>query len=169
MVGGIDELAGRKKSTVFVGPDRWRADRSSPNFIPPAHCRQVTFGGEMISAAKAVIWTNHEKREVRVSEVNSGIVRSPGWGDPIGAHYAQWQKIDNRARVQLMLETAIDLAMQGYDLGTVLKAFADVQEFRTLCSESYPMCRALTKAIVGQSLEPNTMTFEELLVAYRPK
>ncbi|MEY9457989.1 hypothetical protein [Bradyrhizobium ottawaense] len=123
----------------------------------------------MISAAKAVIWTNHEKREVRVSEANSGIVRSPGWSDPIGAHYAQWQDLDDKGRVHLMLETAVDLAMQGYELGSVLRAFAEVQEFRALGSQSYPMCRALTKAIVGQSLEPNTMTFEELLVAYRPK
>ena len=31
------------------------------------------------------------------------------------------------------------------------------------------MCRALTKAIVGRSLEFNTMPFEELLVAYGRK
>ncbi|WP_144038011.1 hypothetical protein [Bradyrhizobium japonicum] len=104
-----------------------------------------------------------------MSEVNSGIVRSPGWGDPIGAHYGEWQGLDDKGRVQLMLETAIDLAMQGYELERVLRAFAEVEEFRALGSESYPMCRALTKAIVGKSLEPNTMTFEELLVAHRPK
>lgn len=67
-----------------------------------------------------------------------------------------------------MLETVIDLAMQGFDLGTVLRAFAGVEEFRALGSESYPMCRALTSALVGKCLEPNTMSFEELLEHYRP-
>lgn len=31
------------------------------------------------------------------------------------------------------------------------------------------MCRALTCALVGRCLEPNTMSFEELLEADRPK
>jgi hypothetical protein len=31
---------------------------------------------------------------------------------------------------------------------------------------SYPMCRALTAALVGRSLEFNTTSFEELLVHY---
>jgi hypothetical protein len=68
-----------------------------------------------------------------------------------------------------MLETAIDLAMNGFDLGDVLREFAKVKQFRELGSKSFPMCRALTKAIVGQCLEFNTMSFEELLVHYRPK
>jgi hypothetical protein len=53
-------------------------------------------------------------------------------------------------------------------LKTVLRAFANVAEFRALGSESYPMCRALTSALVGRCLEPNTMSFEELLAAHRP-
>ena len=31
------------------------------------------------------------------------------------------------------------------------------------------MCRTLTTAIVGKCLEPNTVPFGELLVAYKPK
>lgn len=31
------------------------------------------------------------------------------------------------------------------------------------------MCRALTTALIGKSYENNTMTFEELLVAYAPR
>jgi hypothetical protein len=88
---------------------------------------------------------------------------SASWSDPIGAAYTQWHKMTDAQRVQLMLETAIDLAMQGYPLVNVLKALATVKEFRALGSESYPMCRALTSALVGRCLEPNTMTFEELL------
>jgi hypothetical protein len=67
-----------------------------------------------------------------------------------------------------MMETAIDLAMNGFDLKTVLTAFVEVKQFRALGSQSYPMCRAITKALTGTSLEFNTMTFEELLVHYAP-
>jgi hypothetical protein len=90
------------------------------------------------------------------------------WVDPIGAAYSEWHEITNPQRVQLMLETAIDLAMQGIPLKAVLTAFAQVKEFRALAGESYPMCRAITSALVGRSLEPNTMSFEELLIAYAP-
>jgi hypothetical protein len=67
-----------------------------------------------------------------------------------------------------MLETAIDLAMQGFALGDVLRAFTTVPEFRALGGQSYPMRRALTQALLGKCLEANTMSFEELLVHYRP-
>jgi hypothetical protein len=77
--------------------------------------------------------------------------------------------MNDSQRACLMLETAIDLAMQGFDLGAVLREFAEVDEFRALGSNSYPMCRALTKALTGRSLEPNDMSFEELLGTYRPK
>jgi hypothetical protein len=73
----------------------------------------------------------------------------------------------DRQRTHLMLETVIDLAMQGFPLKAVLIAFADVREFRALGSQSYPMARALTSALLGQCLEPATMSFEELLVHYR--
>jgi hypothetical protein len=53
-------------------------------------------------------------------------------------------------------------------LDRVLRAFATVKEFRALGGASYPMCRALTKALVGETLECNTMGFEELLVQYAP-
>ena len=123
----------------------------------------------MISAANAVVWVNKDSRAVWVAEVGDATNPRPAWSDPIGAHYADWRDMDDPGRVQLMMETALDLAMQGFDLGTVLRAFSEVEEFRRLGSESYPMCRALTKAIVGKSLEPNTMTFEELLVSYAKK
>jgi hypothetical protein len=67
-----------------------------------------------------------------------------------------------------MQETALDLTMQGFDLGMILRAFAEVKQFRALGEQSYPMCRALTQAMVGQCLEPNTMEFEELLATHRP-
>src|SRR5262245_56105566 len=34
---------------------------------------------------------------------------------------------------------------------TVLKAFAQVREFRALGAKSHPMCRALTKALIGET------------------
>jgi len=51
---------------------------------------------------------------------------------------------------------------------TIIAAFAEVREFRALGNQSYPMCRALTTALLGRSLEPNTMSFEGLLIHYRP-
>jgi hypothetical protein len=119
----------------------------------------------VIEAKEAVVWTNTTTREVRVDVFGS----EPGslWGDPIGAHYAPWQKMTNDQRAGLMTETALDLAMQGFDLGTVLREFAKVDAFRALGNASIPMCCALTKAMVGRSLEPNTMTFEELLDTHK--
>jgi hypothetical protein len=75
----------------------------------------------------------------------------------------------DQQRTRLMLETAIDLAMQGFALKDVLVAFAGVRQFRALGGQSYPMARALTSALLGKCLEPNTMSFEELLVHYAPK
>jgi hypothetical protein len=40
--------------------------------------------------------------------------------------------MDDSQRVTLMLETAIDLAMDGFDLGIVLREFAKVRQFLTL-------------------------------------
>ena len=57
---------------------------------------------------------------------------SGGWGDPIGAAYLQWDKMTDPQRVNLMLHTALDLAMQGFPLKRVLTAFAEVREFRAL-------------------------------------
>src|SRR5262245_53084604 len=124
----------------------------------------------VIQAKDAVVWVNDDTHQV--------MVRSHAWGpegrklgrhwkDPIGAAYTQWQKMNDGQRVQLMLETVIDLCMQGYPPKTVLEAFATIEEFRALGGQSFPMCRALTSALVGKCLEPNTMTFEELLEHYR--
>ena len=49
-----------------------------------------------------------------------------GWCDPIGAAYEQWHEINKQQRMLLMLETAIDLAMQGFPIERVLQAFAEV-------------------------------------------
>jgi len=128
----------------------------------------------MISAAEAVFWINRKTHEVMVRPHAWGcpedrLCRGNGWCDPIGAAYRQWQEMKPAMRVQLMLETVIDLAMQGFAVADVLRAFAQVHEFRALGRVSHPMCRALTSALVGQCLEANTMTFDELLVAYAPK
>jgi hypothetical protein len=119
----------------------------------------------MINAAEAVVWINRDTHEVMV---RSNLYDVPGvaWSDPIGAAYSQWRKMSTNQRMQLMEETAIDLAMQGFALKDVLTAFATVIEFRALGSESIPMCRALTSALLGRCLEPNTMSFEELLESY---
>jgi hypothetical protein len=118
----------------------------------------------MINASDAVVWTKQSGRAVRVMPVGSGAPdRAQGWRDPIGAHYSQWQHMNDRERVHLMLETAIDLAMQDFKMADVLKQFATVKEFRALGSASYPMCRAITMAVIGKSLEANTMTFEQIM------
>jgi hypothetical protein len=128
----------------------------------------------MFDAEDIVVWVNRQTYEVMVQPFDWGVPEdhdgnSRRWRDPIGAAYTSWRKMTNAQRVQLMLEAAIDLAMQGFPLKKVLKAFAVVEEFRALGSESYPMCRALTSALVGKCLEPSTMTFEELLERYRPQ
>jgi hypothetical protein len=128
----------------------------------------------MIDAEDAVVWVNHDTKEVMVKSHAWGCTANGwsgtrgAWGDPIGAAYSEWEEGTDKQRVWLMLETAIDLAMQGIPLKTVLTAFAEVKEFRALGSQSYPMCRALTAALVGKSLEFNTMGFEELLIQYAP-
>jgi hypothetical protein len=55
----------------------------------------------------------------------------------------------DRERVTLMLETAIDLAMGGFDLGEVIAEFAKVRQFRSIGSD--PMRRALAAAQVRQA------------------
>jgi hypothetical protein len=121
----------------------------------------------MVKAVDAVVWVNNDTKCVEVAPRGSlAKAREGAWGDPIGAAYAQWAEMNDQQRIQLLLETAIDLAAQGFDMVIVLKAFSNVDEFKALGSQSYPMCRALTKALVGESLEPNTMSFDELLVEY---
>jgi hypothetical protein len=129
----------------------------------------------LIEAKDAIVWINDDTKQVMVRTHQWGCpedrapYRREGWYDPIGAAYSEWQRVTDKARVHLMLETAIDLAMQGYDLGSVLRAFASVRQFRELGGESQPMCRALTSALVGQCLEMITLSFEELLVKYGPE
>jgi hypothetical protein len=54
------------------------------------------------------------------------------WVDPIGAAYLQWDKLNNKQRVQLMLQTWIDLTVRGYRMPTVWRAFLEVREFEAL-------------------------------------
>jgi hypothetical protein len=129
----------------------------------------------MIDAKDAVIWVNDDTHEVMVRphrwgcpEDHKGHERQ-FWCDPIGAAFSEWQEAKNVDRMRLMLETAIDLTMQGYSMATVLRAFAEVREFKVLGRQSYPMCRALTAALLGRCLEPITMSFDELLVNYAPE
>jgi hypothetical protein len=126
-----------------------------------------------MKAKDIVVWVNSDTKQVLVRSYMCGVPtdRKLGgyWCDPIGAAYQQWREMTDQQRMQLMLETVIDLGMQGYPLKLVLEAFATVDEFHALGKQSYPMCRALTAALVGRCLEPNTMSFEELLVQYGSK
>jgi hypothetical protein len=116
----------------------------------------------MIDAKDAVVWVNKDRCEVVILRRGEQPWKRIPWCDPIGANYAQWRDMKKSQRVQLMLETAIDLAMQGVPLERVLKAFATVGEFRELGRDSYPMCRAMTSAMIGKCLEAPER-FEELV------
>jgi hypothetical protein len=129
----------------------------------------------VINAAEAVLWVNNETHEVMVwpqkrgcPDERSGRARVGHWCDPIGAAYVEWGKMSNNDRMRLMTETAIDLAMQGFALKDVLTAFAQVPEFRALGSQSYPMARSLTSALLGRCLEPTGEEFEYVLRTYEP-
>jgi hypothetical protein len=105
-----------------------------------------------IDAANMVLWVNLDSKQVMITpHSNKDETRFwgspdehgyPGyWGDPIGAAYTQWKEMKPEQRVQLMLETIIDLAMQGFNLTTLLRAFNQVPQFHALGNKSYPMCR----------------------------
>ena len=124
----------------------------------------------MIEAKHLVVWVNTDTKQIDVESVDgkaNWMDSHRGWSDPIGASYMEWRKMNDGQRVQLMLETAIDLAMNGFELGAVLRELVKVRQFRALGAESVPMCRALTKSMLGRALEPNTMSFEDLLIHYR--
>lgn len=128
----------------------------------------------MIDASDVVVWINENTKQVRITSHRDDIRRGPrgrddsDWDTPIGACYLEWPKMTLADRRVLLTETAIDLAMQGYDLGHVLRAFAGINEFRALGGRSYPMCRALTSALVGKCMDPIGMSFEELLDKHGP-
>jgi hypothetical protein len=125
----------------------------------------------MLAAKHISVWVNDDTKQVMVKPhyVEEPIPYSDGsgsthcwgrpedhgygghWWDPIGAAFSQWQDMTDDQRVVLMLETAIDLAMQGCSLRDVLREFAKVEEFRALGDKSCPMCRALTRALIGRS------------------
>ena len=148
-------------STFYIVDENETRHERGEDFLRPRRAKA------MINARDAVVWVRGDTHEVSVCPRGYRDSSLRGrWVDAIGANYRQWQEMTNEKRVLLMLETAIDLAMQGTALVDVLREFAKVKEFRALGEKSYPMCRALTRAHVGQCLEPYTMTFEELLVAY---
>ena len=118
---------------------------------------------DLIEAEDAVVWINDDTKEVRVLPQGRFPPDRSEWHDPIGAAYSEWIDGSDEFRVRLMLETAIDLAIMGYPPWRVLSEFAAVRQFRALGETSYPMCRALTKALVGRSLEFGEMSFEELV------
>lgn len=122
----------------------------------------------MIEAKNLVLWVDQVGKRVVATERSNKRRESNGvgWCDPIGAHYTRWRDMSTAQRVQLMLETAIDLATDGFDLKTILGELSKVDEFKALGRQSYPMCRALTWALVGTRLEPNTMDFDDLLKTY---
>ena len=143
-----------------------------------------------IKSEFAVVWTNDGElitgpkgelsfagpKEVRVEDTEGMQTWShqsdrdgTRWADPIGRSHIQWRKMNENHRALLMLETALDLAMQGYDLKAIVREFAKVDCFYALGRVSCPMCRLLTSALLGKCLEPNTMTFDELMTAYAPE
>jgi hypothetical protein len=109
----------------------------------------------MTKAKEVVVWTNDSTHEVRVAAKGEHRPDTKGgaWGDPIGTSYLQWQEMNDSQRIRLMLESAMDLAMQGFELPAVLREFAKVEEFRALGSNSHPMCRALDRTFA--SIEEN--------------
>lgn len=114
-------------------------------------------------------WVGPKQIEVENTEGLRTWIHNPGWSDPIGRSYLQWRKMTEAERAQLMLETALDLTLQGYDLKNIVREFAKVDCFFALGRVSCPMCRLLTSALLGKCLEPNTMSFDELMAAYPPK
>jgi len=134
-------------------------------------CHQSKKGNEMkntISAKDAVVWHSFSNDTVMVWPRDRGIPEDTAdhvWCDPIGANYRDWQTATDKQRMQLMLETAIDLAMQGVSLKSILIEFSRVREFYAMGQVSFPMCRALTSALLGECLEPNTKSYDELFSA----
>ena len=124
----------------------------------------------MIDAKQAMIWTNPETHQVRViakGDDRSEMRKYP-WGDVLGASVFSWQdELDDKQRVDLMLETAIDLAARGFNMAEILREFAKVKQFRALGNESQPMCRALTQALIGKTLDlGGSMSFDEIIQHY---
>jgi hypothetical protein len=118
-----------------------------------------------LEASNIVVWVERDERKVLVTpyKVDPPLRCSDGstqnwWGNPnqhgiagrwhnlICSGHPIWGEMDDSQRVTL--ETAIDLAMDGFDLGIVLREFAKVRQFRALGDEGYPnpMREALRRA-----------------------
>ncbi len=120
-----------------------------------------------MDARDAVFWVNSDTKEVVVLARGQQQKRESGWSDPIGSHSAEWKRLTDEQRIQWMLELAIELAVRGIPMKDILLEFGKVTQFRALGAESHMMCRALTTAFLGKTLEANSMSFEELLVHHR--
>jgi len=74
----------------------------------------------MMDAKDVVVWIDDQTKQIMVKPFKWGVPedypehRDGHWGDPIGAAYTDWHEITKSRRIQLMLETAIDLCMQGF-------------------------------------------------------
>jgi hypothetical protein len=124
-----------------------------------------------MEAANIVVWVEREQRKILIDEVDPQIAWSrPETGhccDPIGRLCAMAR--DGRPPARGTHAGDDDrFCHERFDLGDVLREFAKVRQLRALGDKSFPMCRALTKALIGRSYEFNTMSFEELLATYAP-
>ena len=77
----------------------------------------------MMDAKDIVVWINTDTKEVMVTTYEYGRPdgrkdHRGGWCDPIGAAYSEWHTMTDKERVRLMLETVIDLGMQGTNEGS---------------------------------------------------
>jgi hypothetical protein len=92
-------------------------------------------GATMTPISDAVLWVNQETREVMVTSREWGTPKDGdrigrgSWTDPIGAAHSQWHRMDDQQRLQLMLETAADLARHGFDINKTLRAMVEIPEF----------------------------------------
>jgi hypothetical protein len=89
----------------------------------------------MTPISDVVLWVNRETREVMVTSRDWGTpkdgdrVGRGSWADAIGTTNSQWHRMDDQQRLQLMLETAADLARHGFDINKTLRAMVEIPEF----------------------------------------
>lgn len=120
----------------------------------------------MIKSEDRVVWVTPDDKVVRVTGGGSlpSLSAHPGtghWYDPIGAVYGRWKSASGE-RARQMTETAIDMAMQA----TIWeRSCGSLSAWR----EEHTHVPGADTAIVGKCLEPNTVPFGEMLVAYNPK
>jgi hypothetical protein len=80
----------------------------------------------MLDAKDAVVWVNYDTKQVMVRS-GDGRPLQGAWSDPIGAAYTEWNDGNDAQRVRLMLETVLDLTMEGIPLKTILTASSSAE------------------------------------------